>query len=498
MTQSRPSQGSASTTRVDAQRVIDPHGTSESRGGGIPLGSFAGISDTRVRVLFEAPTKLVLEAALTAEPDKLFIADLVDWASWLEQNPAAIWSAFDDVMAGRKRPAEVFLVLRLIVPKLDDFTENRVRALRFPVEVLFSAVPKTTSRKTATPTTPRLFNWPGRDADARPCVIRRKGYSGAPTITPYIDPRIDSLWAALCDAVHAQSRSPSARSYRWEADPDVTGLRAYALLVTLGMNLMVIQATQSLGAGKLTAKVGERIDAMLKVILWVLRAYIANCAEKNAESKDRHLYVCLPESVISRITDYSASVAVQPGELPDCWIEPLPPTFEGLIEAMAYPATSAVGPQAVAPVLSKLTARDSQLLVQANFGVAAAVEVGVASDQGASIRPRGIKDRAFLVPALVRIACAHRILLELYGIAAPTKHVTLGVLNLVAAIARIATNYATSLLGASTWLLADRMQKSVRSLASSGRLGSQGKTAKGAAKARDVEQCLLKLLETLV
>ena len=485
MAKSRPSHGLPQTSVAALQS-------------GASLGPFDGIPDARVRVLFEPPSRLIVEAELGEKPDKLFVADIADWASWLESNPAAIWRALDVAMSGRKRPAELTLILRLVVPQLDTVTENRIKALRYPVEVICSKPPHSSAPTKTTRSSSQLFNWPGRDDGARPCVIRRKPTASGPTSGPHIDPRIDALWASLCEAVNARNLQPSRGHYDWHHDPDITGIRAYALLVTLGMNLMVIQATQTTGGGKLTKRVAERVDAMSKVVLWILRECISTCVAGQRSSHKEIICPRISEAAAARVAEHSASVAVAPAVLPECWAEPLPSSFETLLAEMAYPAASAFGQVVAAQEVSKLPARDTELLVQANFGVAAAVEIGVASNHGALPRPRNINDRAFQRAALIRVACAHRILLELFGVPAPNRNFTLGMLSLVAAIARVAMTYAMSLRGASVQLLADRMKKSVSSLSSTGTLGSQGKTAKGVAKAREVERSLLQLLEKLV
>lgn len=451
------------------------------------LGPLPGAPQRMPPVLFERPNALVLDCRPDHGQSHGFFIDIVDWARWLESHTSAVRAAIRRASGDASAPETLSVIVRLTVSALDASLESRISAMRYPVEVVGPR--QSGSNKAAR----RTFNWPHN----APGALSEDNLS--PSTTPaFIDARIDSLWRELLACSEEARISRDHKAYDWRVDSEVRAARAYALLVTIASNLLVMQATQSIGAGSYTKRIASRIDGMTAAAMAALKGFLAAWPFKSARGWRSSARLTLPDLVLRPIRTFSADARFSAGVLPVAWESPVPAGFASLLHEMAYPAQAAADGDAASVSTVKMTKTEAEMLQQANFGMALATELAWTCDQPLILHPRRIHDVDYLRQSLARTACGHRILLEHVGLPDPRKRVVLGLLHLARAISLGMANRRGYPPATHPSVLADARRVPLSLLGKTGQLQSDNKTANGLRVAKNMEKHVLEMLRALI
>lgn len=451
------------------------------------LGPLPGAPQRMPPVLFERPNALVLDCRPHRGPSHGFFIDIVDWARWLESHTPAARAAIRRASGDAAIPASLSVIVRLTVSALDASLESRISAMRYPVEVIGPRLSGSNSGAR------RTYNWPKNGPLALSDDTPR------PITTPaFIDARIDSLWRELMACSEEVRVRRDHKEYDWRLDSEVRAARAYALLVTIASNLLVMQATKSIGAGPYTKRIASRIDGMTAAAMAALKGFIAAWPFECARDWKGSARLKLPDLVLRPIRTFSADARFSAGVLPSAWENPVPAGFASLLHEMAYPAQAAADGDAASEFTAKMSKADAEMLQQANFGMALVTELAWTCDQPLILHPRRVHDADYLRQSLTRTTCGHRLLLEHLGLPDPRKRMVLGLLQLAGALSRGMENRTGYPAATDRSALTDARRIPLSLLAKTGQLQSDNKTANGLRVAKSMEKHLLRMLRSLI
>jgi len=479
-------------TSKPTSRRIAPSGPKRSKratnaSSSVLLGPMAGAPQRMPPVLFERPNALVLDCRPHRGQSHEFFIDIVDWARWLESHLPVARAAIQRASGDAEIPHTLSVIVRLTVSALDASLESRILAMRYPVEVIGPRLggPKSAARRT--------YNWPKQPPAALSDDTRR------PITTPaFIDTRIDSLWRELMACSEEARVSRDHNEYDWRLDSEVRAARAYALLVTIASNLLVMQATNSIGAGPYTKRIARHIDGMTAAAMAALKGFIAAWPFERARDWKGSARLKLPDVVLRPIRTFSADARFSAEVLPSAWENPVPGGYENLLHEMAYPAQTAADGDAASELTVTMSKTDAEMLQQANFGMALVTELAWTCDQPVILHPGRVHDVDYLRQSLTRTSCCHRLFLEHLGLPDPRKRIVLGLLQLASALSRGMAKRTGYPATTDRGVLTDARRVPLSLLAKTGQLQSDNKTANGLRVAKSMEKHLLRMLRSLI
>ena len=176
------------------------------------------------------------------------------------------------------------------------------------------------------------------------------------------------------------------------------------------------------------------------------------------------------------------------------WKDPVPPSIDALVSAMAEPST--VSQRDLA--LANAKGPEASLLADANCGIASAVQLAETFDAYPGLSRGSENESLYRTAALVRVLAGHRLLLDLLGV--PTRAAIMAMLGLAqnVAISKTLDVFFTDDARDAHYLVGVR-RRSAAVLNDSGKLSDAGKNPAGILRiARDQESLVVKAVAAAI
>lgn len=307
-------------------------------------------------------------------------------------------------------------------------------------------------------------------------------------------PVLMELRRAVREAQHpSQWPDPSD----WRCSRPLNVVRAYALLVRVTSEVMLDADNRGRG-GQGVAALGSRRDTSADLIR-LLKAFPSAIARDASLAKDRGLVVAL------RDTERFADDALRafPGSLAGAflgeeWRTPVPGTFRGMLSCLMWQSTPSERAESLRNAITVgVSDKAAAYLDGASRGIASATHLAQTCDDRATPQPPVDGDLLYRQAALVRVLCAHRLLLEAIGV--QDCLAVRGMFGLAEDIAKEPTYAAFHDRGNDTGgFLASRREACLSILETSGRVPREGKEPEEFSVAKTSEKAVLAAMRQVI
>lgn len=354
------------------------------------LGRLDGIPGPAFRLVNEYG-KLVLAAAATRPLDRRLVRDIQAACDWIHAHRPAVDARWRAVF-GPDKPPPATLTIRVVTTAGNTGLEKKLAEL--PAEVCL-----------------QIFALQGElvlSREEKPLGADRE-YLSHPQLAPLL---LEARYAAS----EALRPDLTRDSYDWRSFSEYLVVRTYALLVAAVSSLTVI--CSGLAETKRRGQPSPGSDAfrLRDDLLRVLGVFAERLSKGKLGVEDRRTRRAL-QNVAGLISKFYGS----PGgfdagaHVAWAWDRTVPQEFHRLLCS----GTAGTKPPPVETMLDGLSARSQEILSDANFGLASATYIGQSFDQ-VQIHPGGLGshlDHEYLRGVQVRAVSAHRILLDMIGVA---------------------------------------------------------------------------------
>lgn len=295
-------------------------------------------------------------------------------------------------------------------------------------------------------------------------------------------------------ALRAECSIDSSDHSDWRSLQSLNWIRAYGLLLRLASAMAFDQAEQTRGGSA-----NRQFDADPEEAFRLLSVFAKTCElTPHLDNFDEKTTRSLSQvrRLSSRVGP-TAKLETLGAQLEEDWSQPIPATMTGLLGGMAWPSTPDQRKSALQSVLDGPDCFVSDMLDEANIGVASVIHLaGTFDDCGYPRRPFET-DFAYRRAALIRVLAAHRILLEILGLSDPLAIMSLlGLAEMIAAATHFTKFFTPDTLAQQ--YLASVREGAIASMEDSGRIESADRNPRYSSQITADEKAVVRALDVVV
>ena len=454
----------------------------------IPLGWLDGVTAPGYRLVWEEGA-LLLIAIGELKPERDFVKGIRSRLKWIAKNHKIVQDRVRAVV-GKDVDARDVGIRVVVAAKSQPLSDalgalgqrSEIRQLKFYYEG--HGALRHVSKSSRTSGTRRR-----KPAIARPAPSKRR--AGPSTVSPYIH---DFLVELRYTATAALRQISYVDPIDWRTNPESNLLRAYALLVVIAGRSAVTESLDTTASATTSAlrRKEQSPSRLLNTLLGVLKLFATCAADESLSQSSRSL----GKAVVSFVDKAMSGHAFdnEGAYLGPLWKDPVPPSIDALVSAMAEPST--VSQRDLA--LANAKGPEASLLADANCGIASAVQLAETFDAYPGLRRGSENESLYRTAALVRVLAGHRLLLDLLGV--PTRAAIMAMLGLAqnVAISKTLDVFFTDDARDAHYLVGVR-RRSAAVLNDSGKLSDAGKNPAGILRiARDQESLVVKAVAAAI
>lgn len=378
----------------------------------VRLGPFADMPDAAATLYFLPPDKLILVFYSERSISDSVVARVNQSCHWVEKHPGAVWASIrDKTQLGPTALSRAVLFVRLVAPGFVDRAKEQINAIDFPTAAIEFGLARSGSQQYLLH---RVHEVATATDGGRQEPSSGQTEAGTRGDDPYAAGRLLSGLRKVVDGLGGSAGTIPATMF----------VRIYGLLVVLAARLVISDLPASASRKKSRPKNGSpatRIASTFGLLGKLLR--VATTQKSAFDRGGKHIRIT--KALRLELQRYCAAAAEgTTGELSLNWQAPVPVTFKSFIDEMAFPETGL-----------PLDRRDQEGELREHFqrprGTAEAICGVTAINRCCDMLAAPVAGRRTEIHALtsdlVRVACGHRLLVELVGL--PNRSIAVGMLS---------------------------------------------------------------------